>query len=454
MEKLYIKNFGGIDEAEFEFRPITVLIGPQASGKSVVLKLLYFFRTVPTKLSEELQKKDQDLEDSNQVNERLFIEIFPPVTFETGFYIKYTNNEYCIVVTGKHRSSDISISFDKFFSQSYSDTREAYYNGHEVSSYKGSLWFHKGDTATKKLSKICILPNVNRSQQRVVPADRSLFNFIHENSFAVLGKQEVDVDYFIKEFGITMQFIYSKIRNLNLKIGSLDEEFNRKVESILKARAFLSEQKEVFLKHIKDGRHVPLSHASSGQQQATPLLTLFNILYPDEAPPGTKFYVEEPESNIFPQSQKTVVELFIRFKNRHLDNVELLITTHSPYILSSFNNLLMAGRTRKRFEADGATDKLEQLNSIVPREEQLDPDDFMAYSLENGGAKSIIDPDTGETLPEGKGSGELVVTTLTKEGIPLIRYRTRDITSIDYTPCVCGRTTARIAIDLCHEKAR
>jgi phenylacetate-CoA ligase len=55
----------------------------------------------------------------------------------------------------------------------------------------------------------------------------------------------------------------------------------------------------------------------------------------------------------------------------------------------------------------------------------------------------IINPDTGELLPAGE-TGELVITTITKEGIPLIRYRTRDITCINYEPCSCGRTHARI----------
>lgn len=55
----------------------------------------------------------------------------------------------------------------------------------------------------------------------------------------------------------------------------------------------------------------------------------------------------------------------------------------------------------------------------------------------------IIDPVTGEQLPPGQ-MGELVITTLTKEGIPLIRYRTRDITSLNYTPCACGRTHVRM----------
>jgi phenylacetate-CoA ligase len=56
----------------------------------------------------------------------------------------------------------------------------------------------------------------------------------------------------------------------------------------------------------------------------------------------------------------------------------------------------------------------------------------------------IINPETGEPAPEGE-KGELVISTITKEGIPLLRYRTRDITSITYEPCLCGRTHARIA---------
>ena len=55
----------------------------------------------------------------------------------------------------------------------------------------------------------------------------------------------------------------------------------------------------------------------------------------------------------------------------------------------------------------------------------------------------IIDPQTGEVLPEGS-EGELVFTTLTKQGLPLIRYRTRDISRLDTSVCACGRTFARM----------
>ncbi|MFA6860358.1 MAG: phenylacetate--CoA ligase [Clostridia bacterium] len=55
----------------------------------------------------------------------------------------------------------------------------------------------------------------------------------------------------------------------------------------------------------------------------------------------------------------------------------------------------------------------------------------------------IIDPETGKVLPDGE-QGELVLTTITKEGIPMIRYRTRDIASLNHEKCECGRTTVRL----------
>ncbi len=56
----------------------------------------------------------------------------------------------------------------------------------------------------------------------------------------------------------------------------------------------------------------------------------------------------------------------------------------------------------------------------------------------------IIDPNTLEPIAEGQ-TGELVFTTITKEAMPLLRYRTRDLSSLNYTPCECGRTNVRMA---------
>ncbi|RXL65493.1 phenylacetate--CoA ligase family protein, partial [Citrobacter sp. AAK_AS5] len=55
----------------------------------------------------------------------------------------------------------------------------------------------------------------------------------------------------------------------------------------------------------------------------------------------------------------------------------------------------------------------------------------------------IIDPETKAVLPAGA-EGELVLTTLVREAFPMIRYRTGDITRLDYAPCECGRTLVRM----------
>ena len=55
----------------------------------------------------------------------------------------------------------------------------------------------------------------------------------------------------------------------------------------------------------------------------------------------------------------------------------------------------------------------------------------------------IINPKTGEVLPPGE-KGELVVTRLSTEALPLLRYRTKDISALHYEPCKCGRTTCRM----------
>ena len=55
----------------------------------------------------------------------------------------------------------------------------------------------------------------------------------------------------------------------------------------------------------------------------------------------------------------------------------------------------------------------------------------------------VVDPATGEPLPEGE-EGELVLTSLTKEALPVLRYRTGDLTTLDYDTCECGRTMVRM----------
>jgi phenylacetate-CoA ligase len=71
------------------------------------------------------------------------------------------------------------------------------------------------------------------------------------------------------------------------------------------------------------------------------------------------------------------------------------------------------------------------------------PEQTGMHIWEDNFIPEIIDPDTCEVLPAGS-TGELVLTTITKEGFPAIRYRTRDICRLEYAPCKCGRTHVRM----------
>lgn len=80
---------------------------------------------------------------------------------------------------------------------------------------------------------------------------------------------------------------------------------------------------------------------------------------------------------------------------------------------------------------------------IGPGVAQECPEKCGLHVAEDHFLPEIIDPETGTPLPPGT-KGELVFTTLTKEGTPVLRYRTRDVTYLDPTPCRCGRTSARM----------
>ncbi len=67
-----------------------------------------------------------------------------------------------------------------------------------------------------------------------------------------------------------------------------------------------------------------------------------------------------------------------------------------------------------------------------------------SHIIEDHFFAEIVDPDSLQQQPYGT-TGELVFTTLTKEGLPLLRYRTKDLCSLDESPCACGRTTARMS---------
>lgn len=137
--------------------------------------------------------------------------------------------------------------------------------------------------------------------------------------------------------------------------------------------------------------YVYLSNASSGQQEIIRILQDIFLTIAQ----NTKVLriVEEPEVHLFPMAQKKVIELLVQMA-KNTESNQLIITTHSPYVLTVFNNLLLAQRV-----IDKNPDSEAEVSKITGKETWLKADDFSAYVLERNNnqiiAKSIVDDETG-----------------------------------------------------------
>jgi len=141
------------------------------------------------------------------------------------------------------------------------------------------------------------------------------------------------------------------------------------------------------------GRKISVSNSSSGQQEVLPLALILRSIALSKPTKigGQSIYIEEPEAHIFPAAQRDMVELISTVYNSSKDNLQFFITTHSPYILTAFNNLLQAG-----FLAANATEeKKKEIARYVPTSRFLEPNDLAVYSLADGDCHSILDLETG-----------------------------------------------------------
>lgn len=126
---------------------------------------------------------------------------------------------------------------------------------------------------------------------------------------------------------------------------------------------------------LSDKESIFLRHASSGQQESVRILQ--DILFVMLKQSKVFRIVEEPEAHLFPVAQKSLIELLALMVNQDDDN-QLIITTHSPYMLTVFNNLLFAQRVVDKNPSAEA-----EVAELIPKEFWLKAKDFSAYSLGN-----------------------------------------------------------------------
>lgn len=393
-ETLIIENFVGIRNLKIQLKQINILIGPQATGKSIVAKLLFYFKNFVWELFSTVENEQTKRDLDNRVLGK-FEEYFPPDSWGKGkFTIRYEMQNVFIEVTREDENSPkVSLDYSDYFKKELTNLR---------SSFKKLVEQRPDDQdydAFKEILKVRRIFMRNISQQLddlstysqlFIPAGRSFFANLQSSIFSFLSSNNA-IDPFLREFGAFYESIkrfpgaWPKYPNEKINRNQIESL----VESILCGR-YENEKGQDYL-IISDGRKIKVANSSSGQQEVLPLAIILSTLAFTFSGRRT-IYIEEPEAHLFPTAQRDIIDLIANVFNVSKDPLQFLITTHSPYILTAANNLIHAGRLYKEL-----TDKkkLEQLENIVPRERMLIPENIAVYSLGYETCENISCSETG-----------------------------------------------------------
>jgi AAA15 family ATPase/GTPase len=316
-DRIIVKNFGPIQQADIELPDIVVFIGQQAAGKSTLAKLIHFFR---------------------------------------------------LVTDDAPLSRDLPEIFRKFF---FSDVwlRQSPDAEIEYIGGDGMNFIFKN----RKLSYAEIKKSPRRSV--FIPAGRAVYSLVSNAMFS-LSLESVAIDPNILLFGRSIETVKSE------DPFEKDPYLSDLSSAILRGKfRFAGNENRIY---FSENKYVTIDRASSGQQEVFPvLLLLANALVSEK---NHCITIEEPEAHLYPYAQHKLAEFIARVYNSPHASNSFVITTHSPYILTSFNNLLFAHQTAGISEASGKA-----VETVVPEASRVNSEDFAAYYVEAGKLRSVFE---------------------------------------------------------------
>jgi hypothetical protein len=387
---LTVKNFSVIKEATLEFGKITVLIGPQASGKSLLCKLAYFLGQILPTMIEESWKKHVPFDVFIRQISLDFVEKFPENSWtDQQFKIGYIYDDFSVRVEKSGQDHLPQFRFSPEF----------------VSEYEG--WSIAGPGVSRDIvpsrirkqleregGKISGLPIVEESVY--IPTGRSFYS-ITNRAYAILSTK--NLDWIMQAYAPRFDADYKALRDSYNTDMPMLSEFGKIATRILKGRV-ISEDGRLVFESIEDSRSRPFEILSSGALELLPLINSLSQItkharYPDiptmPVPPFGVVYIEEPELSVFPSTQAALIRLFVWLAQAPSLWMSFAITTHSPYILSAFDNLIKAGVVGNSSEEHRVA-----VNKIVDEKYWIRPEDFRAYKIVDGKLDSIYNPETGD----------------------------------------------------------
>ena len=364
MKHLVIRHFGPIKEADMDLRRVNIIIGPQSSGKSTILKIACFCDWMERQI--ELTQNPDKYCDSNFFIENLigFHKLEGYLQQET--YIRYEND---------------AVSFD------YSEkNKKCTFKWNEAKRWKYKRTKIAYIPAERNL--VAAIPNwyqVNMNKDNIL-------DFMKEWEFArkafLKGEQILDLpakyEYNAYNQGDRIKLENGKELDLTVASSGLQAltplyVMLRYLTSEYYKEAHTNVEQDMLRQNLHEVVAKECAGLTKGEQQ--------NIIDTILTPHHTDLFVEEPEAHIFPSTQKSFVYSLVEMLNGNVQHT-CFLATHSPYILTAFNNIILAGETMAM-----SKEKADKVSVIMPKRQTLCYDEVAAFEMSNGRNHSIMDED-------------------------------------------------------------
>lgn len=426
MHKLIIHKLGPIEHCELECAEFVTFTGFQASGKSTIAKAIYYFRTVKEDIIELAKRQAFDsvmidgLSDGFAMGSgtdlmaglEFYLRDKSLRTFGSSYnmahdmYLEYYYTESCFIKISLFSHEQNMVP--NYLEIEFSDVLGTFLQDKNHSFTVTPLGIREDELKIFQAELYKLFDD--RCMAVYIPAGRSMItlmsgqlSYIYAN-MDDMQRRSLDSctrDYLERilkirsEFsdgleGLAADVLYKenaehKRKEMpdaggsgkkNIRLVNAVNQALGLIKTILRGTYRYCNGEEQII--LDDGEHVKISFSSSGQQECVWILNL--LFYYLLQPKKMLFIIEEPESHLFPESQKYITELIALVSNY---GHSVILTTHSPYVLGTLNNLLYANTIHISDE--------KKADHVIPKLFWLDYKNFDSWFVKNGTIDHCMD---------------------------------------------------------------
>ena len=364
MQKVIIQNLGPIKECEIDLKPFTVFIGESGTGKSAILKTVSLLKWIYKKMQYKVLLKHSKVK-SDALRFRLkgllensMLDNF--VTKDTYIDFLEDNTSLITIENNKLNPKYDNIKTDIF--------------------WVGKVVF-LNDTRIA-IPELLSSPSGKRVNMSYLTNDMidSFYSIVKNKKDFKLSTMDISLLVKVKNWSDYF-FIKRGDREIKFENSSSGEKNSAIVEAVC----------DYFAKEydFADGFSRGLLSIISQRVEIKKIEEIQNFIKRNEFKNFLDILIEEPELNLFPTNQQKLAYYLSSLRN-HKNKPNIILSTHSPYMLTAINNLILAYSLYNNKK----TNK-EEIEKLIPKKDMLNIDDLAVYEIGRGGAKNIINYELG-----------------------------------------------------------